>query len=221
VTVRRFDRPPDRIDALVGDLGRARAWTPAPLRFVVGRIVPHAPPGSDPVALPYGLDEALADDERAAPAAALRADLEEPFLAFTRPILERVERGRDFYVSDGSGRALVRIADDAGRLHPDVELHLHAPFRAVPAAPATETGGELVRTAYVRALRFGDAVAVVGHLGRAPDPLGAAYRDEPELPALSAELGPVHLYDGLALRQLIAAAADPWYRRLLRWRSRV
>jgi hypothetical protein len=209
--VRRFDRPADPIATLtrrraprLGErLVERFGSSVGPVYFVRGTVLAEPPPGAAAVELPYGL---AATPAEAAPAVAARADLEEPWLLFAQPELERVERGRDFYVADESGRALVRLGTE-GRLHPEVELHLDAPFRAQPLADG--------RTAYVRAIAVGHEVAVLGHTELALDAAStASYRDPPLVAVFSPELGPLHLYDEPAFRQLAAWHALPWYRRL-------
>lgn len=154
---------------------------------------------------------------------AARVDIEEPFEPFARPGLERVERGRDFFITDGTCQALVCLArddDPAGRLHDDVELHLEAPFDAVELdADAWPGATGRPRTAYVRTLRAGDTIYLRGRSRLQPhDPeLGAqvgGYRGAPSIAVFSADEAPLHLYDDAAFHQLAAWEALPWYRKL-------
>lgn len=169
-------------------------------------VLPLLPPGSTDLPLPHALTDDDADGTR--PAVLARVDLEET-APWERPRLTRIERGRDFYVGDEHGRALVRIGDDEGRLHPDVELHLGAPFveheLRGPPAPLR---------ALVRRVAAGDALYVVGRSRMVTDRDAAALRDAPLIPCYSGAAGPLHLYDEAAFRQLAAWAALPWYRKL-------
>ena len=166
-------------------------------------VLPMLPPGSTTLSLPHAL---TASDER--PAVIARVDLEET-IPWERPRLHRIERGRDFYVGDDEGRALVRVGDDQGRLHPDVELHLGAPF------VAHELRGEpSPLRALVRTLAPGDVVYLAGRTRMVTDREAAALREAPLIPCFSGEAGPLHVYDDAAFRQLAAWQALPWYRKL-------
>jgi hypothetical protein len=201
----RFREAPEAI----GDLAHSdRHW-----HLVRGQVLSLVPSGSRPLELPY---ELTAGGDRAAVLA--RIDIEETE-SWERPKLATFERGRDFYVADagpgagpgGSNVALVRVADDGGRLHPDVELHLGSPF----AEQTLQTAPALVK-AYVRALAAGEPIYVLGrarlitHHGE----LLTGLRDAPLMPCFSGDAGPLHLYDEPAFRQLAAWYALPWYRKL-------
>ena len=166
-------------------------------------VLPLLPPGATTLSLPHAL---TGGDER--PAVLARVDLEES-LPWARPRLSRVERGRDFYVGDEHGRALVRVGDDDGRLHPDVELHLDGPFVAHELRGPPQPLRALVRT-----VAPGDTLYVVGRTRMVTDRDAAALRDAPLIPCFSGEAGPLLLYDDAAFRQLAAWAALPWYRKL-------
>lgn len=166
-------------------------------------VLPLLPPGSTTLSLPHALTDG---DER--PAVVARVDLEET-IPWERPRLTRIERGRDFYVGDEHGRALVRVGDEDGRLHPDVELHLGVPF------VAHELRGEPTPLrALVRTLSPGDVVYLAGRTRMVTDRDAAALRGAPLIPCFSGEAGPLHLYDDAAFRQLAAWQALPWYRKL-------
>ncbi len=175
--------------------------------LVRGEVLALLPPGSPSLSLPHSL-VAERDDR---PAVLARVDLEETAPAWprSRPILTTIERGRPFYIADGRGRALVRVADDFGRLHPDVELHLGAPFveHQLRGAPSP-------LVAYVRSVAAGDAVYVLGRHRLVAHSDAAGLRDVPLIPQFSGELGPIHIYDEAAFRQLAAWYALPWYRKL-------
>jgi hypothetical protein len=188
----RFTSPPETIADL---LRRDHTW-----HLVRGDVLAMPPPGARPLTLPLDLT---------APNATLaRVDVEET-APYARPRLLTLERGRDFYFADGSAvPALVRLADDDSRLHPDVELHLGTPFVEHPlrARPAL--------AAFVRLLSIGDPVYVLGRVMLEPhDPL-AGFRDAPLVPCFGGDLGPLHLFDEPAFRQLAAWYALPWYRKL-------
>jgi hypothetical protein len=177
--------------------------------IVAGEILAQAPPRAVAVAPPFGLTAHLSGREPVVS----RTDLEET-RPFVRPELERIERGRNFYVSDGTGRALVRVTvadpDRPGVLADDLELHLAQPFAAVPIA--TVDAGHL-RTAYLRTLTVGDRVVVAGRLRLEADALAAAgggYRDLPRIAAVEATA----LYDEPAWINFAAWRALPWYRKL-------
>ncbi|MDB4965284.1 MAG: hypothetical protein JWN44_973 [Myxococcales bacterium] len=193
----RFGVPPESI----GELARSdRHW-----HLVRGQVLALRPAGSSALELPYDL---AADPDE--PAVLARIDVEET-ASWERPKLTTLERGCDFYVADAEGRALVRVADDAGRLHPDVELHIGAPF----VEHTLHTHPTVVK-AYVRAISVGDPIYVLGrsrlitHGGE----LLTGLRDAPLLPCFAADAGPLHLYDESAFRQLAAWYALPWYRKL-------
>ncbi len=161
------------------------------------------PPGSTGLPLPYALPTR---DARAAGIA--RVDLAE-IIPWERPRLQRIERGRDFYVGNEDGRALVQLGDDDGRLHPDVELHLGRPF------VAHELRGEpSPLRALVRTLAPGDVVYLAGRSRLVTDREAASLRDAPLIPCFSGDVGPLQLFDEPAFRQLEAWAALPWYRKL-------
>ena len=167
-------------------------------------VLPLLPPGSTALPLPYALTGA---EE---PVVA-RVDLEET-APWERPRLTRIERGRDFYVGDEHGRALVRLGDDEGRLHPDVELHLGAPF-----VEHELRGPPHPLRALVRTLGPGDVVYLVGRPRPVADREAPAFRDAPLIPCFDPALpgaGPLALYDEAAFRQVAAWAALPWYRKL-------
>src|SRR4051812_18112397 len=189
----RFVAPPESI----ADLARsAHAW-----HLVRGEILPALPPGTRPPLLPFSLE---------APDAVLaRVDLEE-HAPYARPRLLTVERGRDFYFADGSATpALVHLGDAEGRLHPDVELHLGTPF--VETAIRRDPG---LVTAYVRSLAVGAPVYVLGRVTLEANVAFAGPRDAAPMARFSGDLGPLHLYDEPAFRQLAAWYALPWYRKL-------
>lgn len=212
----RLAHPPDPIAQASRGEGRSRR---AQYRLVKGKVLPLMPRTARPGTslgglLPYALGRTLDGSE---PVAA-RVDVEDRELeAFARPDLERVERGRDFYVTDGTGHALVRLAaDEAGRLHDEVELHLDAPFVQRDIAA---TRVRRARTAFVRALRVGDTVYLWGRVRPEPDDSGLSaqlggYRDVPAIAVFAAESGPLHLWDEPAFRQIAAWEALPWYRKL-------
>jgi hypothetical protein len=186
-------------------------------RLIHGKVLPVPPsnarPGMLGELLPYSLGSTLDGSE---PVAA-RVDVEDRELErFARPDLERVERGRDFYVSDGTGHALVRLADRGGRLHDAVELHLDSPFvtRDIGA-----TRLKRARTAFVRALRVGDTVYLWGRVRAEPDDSGLSallggYRDVPAIAVFAGDSAPLHLWDEAAFQQVAAWHALPWYRKL-------
>ena len=195
----RFGAPPESI----GDLLRSdHHW-----HLVRGEILDAPPVGAAALSLPFDLPV-----DAARPPVLARVDLEET-APWARPRLSTVERGRDFFIADAHGRALVRLADDAGRLHPDVELHLGAPsvehpLRAAPTA----------LTAFVRTVAAGDPVYVLGRARLELQPQGEwlapGLREAPLCPAFTGDYGPLHLYDEPAFRQLAAWYALPWYRKL-------
>jgi hypothetical protein len=193
VHAQRFVAPPETL----ADLGRgSRAW-----HLVRGEVLPALPPGARPPLLPF---------ELSAPEAVLaRVDLEE-HAPYARPRLLTLERGRDFYFGDGSAPpALVRVSDSEGRLHPDVELHLGAPFAESPIRrePA-------LVTAYLRTLSVGAPIYVLGRVALEANLAFAGPRDAAPAPRFGGDLGPLHLYDEPAFRQLAAWYALPWYRKL-------
>jgi hypothetical protein len=197
---RRFLAPPESIADL---MLRDRHW-----HLVRGEVLALLPPGATPLTLPNDLP-AAPDGPRGERAAVLaRIDLEETG-PWSRPLLTTFERGRDFYVADAHGRALVRVADEAGRLHPDIELHLGTPF-----AEHQLRGGESPVVAYVRTLTAGDPIYVLGRSRLVTHGELAGLRDAPLVPCFSGDLGPLHLYDDPAFRQLAAWYALPWYRKL-------
>lgn len=203
---RILQRPPTPIAAAVEHELR-------PFTLVRGEILalsPGAVPGSlEPNPLQAELPKPLELDPAVTVAAHL--DLEETEF-FSRPRLETIEWGRDFYLADATARALVRFTDEHGHLHPDVELHLDGPFLEQTTDPAE---GEPVRAAYLRTLRVGQVAYVCGRARRELDPTGAgSYRDAPELAFFSADFGPLFIYDEPAFRQLRAWTALPWYRKL-------
>lgn len=214
---RRLYRPPEPI-AAVARRNNA-GW-----HLVRGEVLGLPPPGAGAIALPHGLDEVLS---REPPIALARVDVEELY-NFDRPGLATIDYGRDLYLSDGTAGALLRIAgpDDAGpddggggqrggRLHPDVELHLGAPFVEHALEPPE---GALTRTAFVRAVRVGEPLYVFGRGSTEQDLTGLSteggYRAAALIATFDAERGPLHLYDEAAFRQLAAWHALPWYRKL-------
>jgi hypothetical protein len=78
--------------------------------------------------------EAIASLPRPDALALLRIDVE-TIVPYARPALERLERARSFLLTDETGVALVAIGDGYGNLHPDVELHLGAPFLSFDLGP--------------------------------------------------------------------------------------
>ena len=192
---RRFASPPDSIADL---LLRDRHW-----QLVRGEVLGLMPPGSTSLSLPHAL---TTGDERDAVLA--HVDLEET-QPWERPLLTTLERGRDFYVADAGGRALVRVGDGHGRLHPDVELHLGAPFVEHELRGPPQPLRALVRT-----LAVGDTVYVLGRSRLVTHGAAAGLRDAPLIPSFAGEGGALHLYDEVAFRQLAAWYALPWYRKL-------
>jgi hypothetical protein len=193
VHAQRFVASPETI----ADLARSRhAW-----HLVRGEVMAALPPGARAPALPFDLS---------APDAVLaRVDLEE-HAPYARPRLLTLDRGRDFYFGDGSATpALVRVSDAEGRLHPDVELHLGAPFveSAIRRDPA-------LVTAYVRTLTVGTPVYVLGRVELESHAAFAGPRDAAPMPRFGGDLGPLHVYDEPAFRQVAAWYALPWYRKL-------
>jgi hypothetical protein len=168
--------------------------------LVHGRVLEGLPRGAAELPAELGSGAVLArlDSEETAP--------------WSRPLLERVDLGRDFWIGDGTGQALVRVGV-GGHVHPDVELHLDAPF--VELQPNAEAGseedGDLHLTTYLRLVRTGDDVYVWGRpaLRFAED---TGYRDS----ALTVEFSPnvIHIYDAPAFRQAEAWRALSWYRKL-------
>jgi hypothetical protein len=194
VHAQRFVAPPETL----ADLARSHyAW-----HLVRGEVIPALPPGARTPVLPFDLP---ADG-----AVLARVDLEER-APYVRPRLLTLERGRDFYIGDGSATpALVRVSDAEGRLHPDVELHLGAPFVETPIRrdPA-------LVTAYVRTLAVGTPVYVLGRITLETGSAAfAGPRDAAPMPRFGGDLGPLHLYDEPAFRQLAAWYALPWWRKL-------
>jgi hypothetical protein len=170
-------------------------------------VLPLLPPGSTTLSLP---DALVSGDDR--PRVLARIDLEE-MVAWERPRLTTLERGRDFYAADENGRALVRVGDDDGRLHPDVELHLGAPpvehqLRGPPEPLVAP------RKVSIRAVGPGDVIYVIGRSRPVTDAEAAGLREPPLIPCFSGALGPLYLYDEAAFRQLAAWHALPWYRKL-------
>jgi hypothetical protein len=212
----RLAQPPDPI-AQAARRASAGDREPARFRLVQGTVLPLAPrstrAGQAADALPYSLGATLDGSEPIV----VRADIEEREPdAFSRPDLERVERGRDFYLTDGTGHALVRLSDGKGRLHDDVELHLGGPF-VTRDLPATRL--KRARTAFVRSLRVGDRVYLWGRPRAEPDESGVAaqlggYRDAPSIAVFAAEGSPLVLWDEAAFRDGSAWDALPWYRKL-------
>jgi len=214
----RLAQKPDPIAAASSVRERASEF-----RLIAGKVLPLVPRGARGLTardgergdlLPYGLGRTVDGEPVAA-----RVDVEEHGGRFERPELERIERGRDFYVTDGTGHALVRLSEPAarsGRLHNDVELHLDVPFRPVELAA---TAARRARTAFVRVLRAGDIVYLWGAARIELDDSGltaeiGGYREAPRIAVFSGDHGPLHLYDEIAFRQLSAWQALPWYRKL-------
>ena len=190
---RRFSAPPEPI----AELSRsAHHW-----HLVRGQVLPQAPLGGAPLELPFGLP--------AQSAVLARVDVEE-LAPLARPRLLTLERGRDFYFSDGSTTpALARVADGEGRLHPDVELHLGAPFVEHELRPPPES-----LRAYLRVLTVGQPIYVLGRAQLVPDGEWAGLREQPLVARFGGDTGPLHLYDETAFRKLAAWYALPWYRKL-------
>jgi hypothetical protein len=200
----RLYRPPEPIAQVARRAG-------AQFRLVRGEVLGLPPPGSAAVRLPHGLDDA-APPLQGRQVVLARLDVEELY-NFERPGLSTVEYGRDLFLSDGSGAALLRIGGEDGRLHPEVELHLGAPFTERALEPE---GGAVTRTAFLRLVRTGDPIYVFGRAQAEPDLAGVSsggYRDG-LVAAFDAQRGPLHLYDEAAFRQLTAWHALPWYRKL-------
>jgi hypothetical protein len=111
--------------------------------------------------------------------------------------------------------ARLRLTDAYGHLHPDVELHLAAPFSAFELAPPP---GARSHRGYLRTVREGDWLCILGRVtlgdAEAGDGAFAGYREAPRVVELSGEHGPVLVYDELAYRQLLAWRALPWYKKL-------
>jgi hypothetical protein len=206
VHAQRFVAPPESI----ADLARnRRSW-----HLVRGEILPLLPPGTRALELPFDLPSQSAE-----PPVLARIDVEET-APYARPRLLTVERARDFYFADGSASpALVRLADDDGLLHPDVELHLSTPFveHALRSEPTAVT-------ALVRAIGVGAPVYVLGRIDLEPHGALGGLREAPLIPRFgpgggpygdaNSNLGPLHVYDEPAFRQLAAWYALPWYRKL-------
>ncbi len=166
-------------------------------------VLPLLPSGTSSLSLPHAL---TSGDDR--PVVLARVDLEES-QAWSRPGLTTIERGRDFYAGGDDGPALVRVGDDHGRLHPDVELHLEGPF------VEHELRGPPDRLrALVRVVAVGDPVYLVGRSRLVPHPDAGSVRDAPPISCFSGATGPLHLYDEAAFRRLAAWYALPWYRKL-------
>ena len=168
-------------------------------------VLPLAPPGSTALPLPHALTAA---GDR--PPVLARVDLEES-APWERPRLTTIERSRDFYVLGDHGRALVRVGDDGGRLHPDVELHLGGPF-----VEHELRGPPHPLRALVRTVAAGDDLYIVGRSRLVTHHDAAGLRDAPLIACYdpSIESGPLCLYDDAAFRQLAAWSALPWYRKL-------
>ena len=167
------------------------------VQLVRGNILP---PRAAPLKVPDDLPK-LDDDVVIA-----RIDIEET-APYGRPMLLRVDLGRDFVLADESGRAIVRVGDSGPHLHPDVELHLDAPF-----VESTVEENEILTSTYLRTVRVGDPLYVFGRARLEPDPDAAGYRDPPLVPVFAPPL--LHLYDAPAFEQLAAWRALPWYRKL-------
>jgi hypothetical protein len=235
------------------DRSRAAGW-----HLVRGEIV-GAAPALPPLAtlLPYGLDAAVGVPvpsppeptapesgeraqaaERAHESAAVlvRADLEERLTGLVAPLgswgdRERVDRARDLVIADATGPALVRLADGSGRLHPDVELHLAGPVRHLELPARWDEAGEhQQRDAWLRLLRLGDPVYVLGRVAVAPGLADLAalaewtargYREPPGIAVFAGAAGPLHLFDEAAFRQRADWEALPIfekaYRKMSAW----
>jgi hypothetical protein len=177
-----------------------------PLVLISGRVLDVVPRGAQalaPAELPAELHEAARE------LVLVRVDAEET-APYSRPLLERTDLGRDFFVGDESGRALVRVGT-GGHAHPDLELHLEAPpIARVETDPDEE---DLTSAIYMRSVRTGDPVYVLGRPTLERDEDHAGYRDAP--PALCfSPTEPLHLYDDLAFQHWAAWSALPWYRKL-------
>lgn len=197
---RRFTKPPEPI----ADLQRSTHH----LHLVRGQVLQQTPLGTQAVQLPFDLP---AND-----AVLTRIDVEE-LAPLSRPRLLTLELGRDFYFSDGSATpALARIADAQGRLHPDVELHLGAPF--VEHSLDAQRQPPTSLTAFVRSLAVGDPVYVLGRAQLVPDSdLGGGWgglREQALVARFAGDIGPLHIYDETSFQQLAAWYALPWYRKL-------
>jgi hypothetical protein len=169
--------------------------------LIGGKILERVPQGAHAIQT-----ELLPKEAADANVVMARLDFEET-TPYARPILERIDLGRDFYVGDESGRALVRVGH-GGRLHPDVELHIDSPF-----VEDRQEEDDLVRASYVRVLRTGDPVYVLGRASLRRDEADAGYRDSP----LSVEFSfanVIHIYDAPAFEQMAAWHRLPWYRKL-------
>jgi hypothetical protein len=193
----RFVAPPESI----ADLARAQhSW-----HLVRGQILAQLPPATRALELPFELS--LPPEEK--PPVLARIDVEET-APYARPRLLTVERARDFYFADGSAApALVRLTDEDGRLHPDVELHLGTPF----TQHTLRTEPSLV-VAFVRAVGEAAPVYVLGRVQLEPHHVLGGLREAPLIPRFGGDLGPLHIYDEPAFQQLAAWYALPWYRKL-------
>ena len=194
------------ISEAIDTLARRGSRSPRPLVLVGGRVLAVPPRGTQALA-PEVLPPELGP---VAPELVLaRLDIEET-APYSRPLLERIDLGRDFFVGDDSGRALIRVGS-GGRAHPDLELHLDAPPMARTETDEDDEGA--TRAIYMRTLRTGDPVYVLGRPTLERDEDHAGYRDAP--PALCfSPTEPLHLFDDPAFQQWSAWSALPWYRKL-------
>jgi hypothetical protein len=202
---------PAPIGALIESLKRAHGRPPH--HVLGGHVLGELPRGAQPLRselLPAGLLPDPDDDPQRELVLA-RLDFEET-TPYARPLLRRVDLGRDFWLGDATGRALVRVGA-GGYAHPDLELHLDGAFTEhVGEDPGENDPDELQRKTYVRTLRTGDPVYVVGRASLVEDEDGASYREAAV--AVEIEGENLHIYDQTAFAQLAAWQALPWYRKL-------
>jgi hypothetical protein len=198
----RLARDPDSLAELVRD-GRPRR------ALVRGHVLAMLPRGARAMVLPYGIEGRVRQPGEAEPVLA-RIDVEEAPPVFERPMLERLERGRDFYLADGSGRALVRLEGS------DFELHVDGEPRTLELGRGE--AGE--RTAWVRVVRVGDEVIVSGRVTIEEDASGlgsAGFRESPRMVVFRGDpksSDPVHLYDRPAFIQALAWDRLSWLGKL-------
>jgi len=201
---RRLFRTPEPVAELVR--GGARGGP----HLVRGEVLAALPATGRAIVLPYGLDAGSGAEPVLA-----RVDVEELY-AFGRPGLETLEHARDLFFTDGTAGAILRMAGDAGHLHPEVELHLGARFVERALDPPL---GALSRTAFVRTLRVGDPIYVYGRARVEQDTTGLlsgtpGYREAALMAAFDADAAPLEIFDETAFARLAAWHRLPWYRKL-------